>query len=127
MVLEPDEFELVSRARAGHEVAEEGDLLIALDTALTPELEAEGLAREVAHRLQGLRKAAGYEISDRIVASVGGDAGLVGRLEAHRAWLAAELLASELHLDADAALNDADASEEAQLAGARVRLAVRRA
>src|SRR5439155_21683566 len=73
VVLEPDEFELVAGARGGHELAEEGELLVALETSLTPELEAEGLAREVAHRLQGLRKAAGYDLSDRISAAVGGD------------------------------------------------------
>ena len=32
VVLQPDEFELTARARPGHEVAEEGDLLVALDT-----------------------------------------------------------------------------------------------
>ena len=54
--LQPDEFELTARARPGHEVAEEGDLLVALDTSLDAELEAEGLAREVAHRLQAMRR-----------------------------------------------------------------------
>ena len=66
MTLQPDEFELTARARPGHEVAEDGDLLVALDTTLDDELEAEGLAREVAHRLQAMRRAAGYEISDRV-------------------------------------------------------------
>jgi isoleucyl-tRNA synthetase len=126
-VLEPDEFELIARARAGHEVAEEGELLIALDTNLTPDLEAEGLAREVAHRLQGLRKAAGYDISDRIDAAVGGDATLVQRLQPHREWLAAELLADELLLSADATVERPDRSEELEIDGGRLRLAVRRA
>ena len=72
VTLATDEFQLTARARPGHEVAEEGDVLVALDTQLTAELEAEGLAREVAHRLQGMRKAAGYEISDRVVAGIGG-------------------------------------------------------
>ncbi|HYM53129.1 MAG TPA: isoleucine--tRNA ligase [Candidatus Dormibacteraeota bacterium] len=127
VTLAPDEFQLTARARPGHEVAEEGDLLVALDTQLTPELEAEGLAREVAHRLQNLRKAAGYEISDRIVAAVGGDPTLVERLTPHRDWLAAETLALELEIATDATLPGADRSEEVGLDGARLRLAVRRA
>src|SRR5207237_10248482 len=90
--LEPDEFELTARARPGHELAEEGDLLVALDTNLTPDLESEGLAREVGHWFQGLRKAAGYEISDRISAAVGGDPGVIERLQGYRACLAAEAL-----------------------------------
>jgi isoleucyl-tRNA synthetase len=126
-VLEADEYVLTARARPGHEVAEEGDLLVALDTTMTPELAAEGAAREVAHRLQGLRKAAGFEISDRVVATVGGDAGLVGRLAPFRAWLADEILAEELVLDAGATLEDADRSEEADLDGVPLRLSVRRA
>jgi len=48
-VLEPDEFELTARARSGHELAEEGELLVALDTTLTPELEAEADAIEARH------------------------------------------------------------------------------
>ena len=74
MTLAADEFQLTARARPGHEVAEEGDLLVALDTQPTPALEAEGLAREVAHRLQTMRKTAGYEISDRVEVSIGGEA-----------------------------------------------------
>jgi isoleucyl-tRNA synthetase len=127
ITLAPDEFQLTARARPGHEVAEEGDVLVALDTELTPELEAEGLAREVAHRLQNLRKAAGYEISDRIVAAVGGDAGAVERLRPFRDWLAEEVLAVELVIEPDARLGDADRDEEATLDGAGLRLAVRRA
>jgi isoleucyl-tRNA synthetase len=127
VTLAPDEFRLTVRARPGHEVAEDGDLLVALDTQLTPELEAEGLAREVAHRLQNLRKAAGYEISDRIIAAVAGDAELIGRLGPHREWLAAEILATELAIAADADLPGADRTEELELDGHRLRLALRRA
>jgi len=125
--LEVDEFELIARARSGHELAEEGELLVALDTNLTPELEAEGLAREVGHRLQGLRKTAGYEISDRIAAVVAGDPGLVERLQEHRDWLAAELLADDLTLAPEATLDDADRTEELAIDGVLLRIAVRRA
>lgn len=126
IILAPDEFQLTARARPGHEVAEEGNVLVALDTELSPELEAEGLAREVAHRLQNLRKAAGYEISDRISAAIGGDPAAVERLRPFREWLADEVLAVNLGLDPDAAVDGADRSETAQLDGARLELSVRR-
>jgi isoleucyl-tRNA synthetase len=127
ITLQPDEFELTARARAGHEVAEDGDLLVALDTTVDDELAAEGLAREVAHRLQALRKAAGYEISDRIAVAVAGSTKALAALEAHRGWLADEVLAAELTIGADASLAEADRSESAHLDGHRLDLAVGRA
>jgi len=127
VTLQPDEFQLTARARPGQEVAEDGDLLVALDTTLDAELEAEGLAREVAHRLQAMRKAAGYEISDRVRVAVAGAEEAVDRLMPHRAWLAAELLAPELTIGTEATLDAADASEEVELDGAILRLQVARA
>jgi isoleucyl-tRNA synthetase len=127
IVLEPNEFTLTARARPGHEVAEEGELLVALDTKIDAALEAEGLARELAQRLQGLRRAAGYEISDRIEVAIGAPEELASRLEPHRAWLADELLATRLELGPGATLDGADRTEEAQLDGTAVRLALRRA
>ena len=127
VTLQPDEFELTARARPGHEVAEDGDLLVALDTTVDADLAAEGLAREVAHRLQALRKAAGYEISDRIGAAIAGPADAVAALERHRDWLADEVLATELAIGPEASLGNADRTETADLDGQRLDLAVRRA
>jgi len=126
VTLQPDAFELTARARPGHEVAEDGDMLVALDTELDAELEAEGLAREVAHRLQAMRKAAGYEISDRVRVAIAGDPGALDRLAPHRDWLADELLATTLELGPDASLPDADATESAALHGSTLSLAVAR-
>jgi isoleucyl-tRNA synthetase len=127
VVLAQDEFQLTARARPGHEVAEEGDLLVALDTELTPELEAEGLAREVVHRLQGLRKAAGLAVSDRVVASITGDAGIVARLAPHRDWLADEILAVQLTLGEEGDLGPSASVDEVALTEGSLRLALRRA
>jgi isoleucyl-tRNA synthetase len=127
LTLEPDEFQLTVRARPGHEVAEEGDLLVALDTQLTLELRAEGLAREVAHRLQTERRTAGYEVSDRIAVAISGDPQPIGQLLPHRDWLAAETLAVELSIAPDARLDGADRVEEIDLEEGHLRLAMRRA
>ena len=43
-----------------------GGGFVLLDTATTPELEAEGLARDVIRAVQDTRKAAGFDVSDRI-------------------------------------------------------------
>jgi isoleucyl-tRNA synthetase len=41
--------------------------MVAVDVAVTPELAEEGLARELAHRIQNLRRTAGFQLTDRIV------------------------------------------------------------
>jgi isoleucyl-tRNA synthetase len=125
VTLAADEFQLTARARPGHEVAEEGDLLIALDTKLTPELEAEGLAREVAHRLQTMRKTAGYQISDRVVAGVTGPAELLDRLRPFQRWLADEVLAPQLELGA--VIDAPDARETLETDAGPLDLGLRRA
>jgi isoleucyl-tRNA synthetase len=127
VALAPDEFELTARARAGHEIAEDGEVLVALDTQVDDALAAEGLAREVAHRLQNLRKSAGLEISDRIMAAVSAPASVAAQLAPHRPWLAAETLAVSLEVGEAAELPDAIAREELTLDGATIRLALRRA
>jgi isoleucyl-tRNA synthetase len=124
VTLQADEFELTARARPGHEVAEDGDLLVALDTELTAELEAEGLAREVAHRLQSMRKAAGYEVSDRIRAAVSSNPETVDSLRPFADWLASETLATGLALEPDARLEAADLEEQLEHGMAQLQLAV---
>jgi isoleucyl-tRNA synthetase len=44
----------------------EGDLSCALSTAIPAELKAEGMAREIVHRLQNMRRSAGFDIADHI-------------------------------------------------------------
>jgi isoleucyl-tRNA synthetase len=47
-------------------LATEGDLTVLLDTDMTPELAAEGTAREIVRRLQMMRRSAGFDIADHI-------------------------------------------------------------
>ncbi len=124
--LAADEFELTARARGGHEVAEEGGVLVALDTQLTAALEAEGLARELAHRLQNLRKAAGYDLADRVEVAVTASDDVAARLAPHRDWLAGELLATSLDIGPAASLAEPDRFETAALDGTAIQLAMRR-
>jgi isoleucyl-tRNA synthetase len=129
VILQPDEFELTARARPGHEVAEDGDLLVALDTSLDDELRAAGFAREVAHRLQALRREAGFEISDRIRYEIVLSAEAAARLDPHLQWLHGEVLATEgsLSLEPDPLFIDAAARATVELDGETVELAVARA
>jgi isoleucyl-tRNA synthetase len=51
----------------------EGDNGVALCTEISHELEMEGMAREIVHRLQTMRKSAGFEIADQIITFFEGD------------------------------------------------------
>ncbi|MGO3886875.1 MAG: DUF5915 domain-containing protein, partial [Mycetocola sp.] len=75
LALEPGEYELVLETSADAAADRETGLLagggfVLLDTALTPELEAEGLARDLIRSVQDARKRAGFEMSDRITLRV---------------------------------------------------------
>jgi isoleucyl-tRNA synthetase len=76
-------------------VASAGAVNIALDTAVTPELAREGLARELVSVLQQARKSAGLDVSDRItVMWASDDAEVAIALAAHAAFIAGEVLAT---------------------------------
>ena len=78
--------------------ATQGDreLLVALETRLTPELIAEGWAREVVHRLQTARKEADLDYADRIRVVYAAAPELEDAIATHRDWIAGETLAVEL-------------------------------
>jgi isoleucyl-tRNA synthetase len=59
---------------------------------LTDELLGEGMARELVHQIQQLRKEAGFEIADRITVYYEGDAALVRAFQAHRDYVLREVL-----------------------------------
>ena len=56
-----------SRSKAGYAAATEAGYVVAVETSVSTELAAEGLARELVHRLQSMRKSAGFDIADYIV------------------------------------------------------------
>jgi isoleucyl-tRNA synthetase len=94
--LEPDDLTIVRRASGDLVVQEERGFFAAIDPALTPELKREGLARELISRVQRMRKDAGLAVSDRIRLAVDGDRAVVEAAEAHRVWIADEVLATEI-------------------------------
>ncbi len=86
---------LERRPVGGSVTASDGAVTVALDTALTPALIGEGLAREVTSLLQQARKDAGLEVSDRIrVTWATDDAALAAALTTHGGLIAGEVLAT---------------------------------
>ena len=74
-----------------------------------------------------MRKAAGYEISDRVRVAIAGDRATIDQLRPLQAWLADELLASSVELGPDATIAAADADRALDLDGVILRLSVARA
>lgn len=65
-----DDVEIISEDIPGWLVENEGRLTVALDITITDELRKEGIARELVNRIQNLRKAKDFEITDRIVVKI---------------------------------------------------------
>jgi isoleucyl-tRNA synthetase len=72
--------------------------LVALDIRVTPELAAEGTARDVVRIVQQARRDAGLAVSDRIRLTVGAQGAVADAIRAHAGFLAAETLAVALEV-----------------------------
>ena len=73
-------------------------VMVALDTEITPELEMNGLARELVSRVQALRKDSGLEITDRIILQVAGSEKVIRAVETNREYISQETLAVALDI-----------------------------
>jgi isoleucyl-tRNA synthetase len=91
-----DEVEVKAMAKEGFAVAEEGAYVAALVTDLTPELIAEGMAREFVRRVQDLRKSSDLDVADRVELFIEASAGLRSAIEAHEVYIKAETLTTKL-------------------------------
>ena len=80
-------------------VASEGDVIVGIETALSPELVREGLAREFVSRVQNLRKEADFEVTQRIAVTVECDADVKAAVEMFADYVKAETLCECLAFD----------------------------
>jgi len=94
--LAPDQVLVQEQPQEGLAVASEKGVTVAVDIILTPELVAEGLARDVIRRVQNLRKEAGFNLDDRIVTTYQAEGELTAAIEACRNLIAAETLSVDL-------------------------------
>jgi len=92
----PEEVEVRLKAHEGYSVASEGAYLEALVTDLSPELIAEGLAREFVRRVQDLRKTADLDIANRITIFYNATPKLQEAVEKYRDYIMTETLAVEM-------------------------------
>jgi isoleucyl-tRNA synthetase len=122
--LSPDDVDLAQETLEGWGVGSEGGLTVALELELTPQLRREGIARELVRVVQDARKAAGLDVSDRIVLGIESDGVVAEALREHRDHVAGETLASET---LEGAVPDAIYAQQAEIDGSDVTVTLRKA
>jgi len=104
--LGPDDLLIDLTKRAGYAAAQGAIGTVVLDTALTPDLIQEGLARDFVRGVQDGRKNAGYRIEDRIVVRAVADPEAIAALEANRDYVMTETLANVIEFSSTTGASD---------------------
>jgi len=121
--VEPSDVDLTQEIREGWGVAADAGITVALDLELSDDLRREGLARELVRAIQDARKAAGFEVSDRIALGVQGDDAVAAALDAYSDYVAGETLATQVMRSR---LPDPGYERSIPLEGAEVLITLRR-
>ena len=100
-VVERADVDIVSLDLPGWSVMNEGNLTVALDITLTPELVREGTMREIVKRIQNFRKEAQFDITDHIKVQLEDVPAVHDAVEAFSTYISAQVLADELVLTTD--------------------------
>ncbi len=120
--LELEDLEIVTEDIPGWMVATDGEVTVALDVTLTPELEAEGAARDLVNRIQNIRKERDFNVTDRIAVTLQRHELVIPAVEQFGAYIMGETLADELQL-----VEYLENGEEVEMVGeVMVRIAVER-
>jgi isoleucyl-tRNA synthetase len=108
---------------SGCVVVSEGNNSVAISTYITAELEAEGMAREIVHRIQTMRRNAGYNIADHIIIYYEADAFIMQSLSSFADYVRQETLSRELE---ESIPDDVDLKETFKISGYTVQLGVKK-
>src|SRR5205823_12267483 len=98
--LDNEDIQVRLQAKSGWAAAQGSNVVVVLATELTPELIAEGLARDFVRVVQDRRKDLGLKFTDRIEIGVGGSSSeLQKSLEQFHDYISGETLATKLMLE----------------------------
>jgi isoleucyl-tRNA synthetase len=91
-------------------LAQDARHAVALDLTLNDDLVAEGIARELIRHVNDRRKARGFELADRVSATVRTTGRPLAAAQRHAEWIAGEVLAKSFDLIDDPAAGGNDAA-----------------
>jgi len=94
--LQPEEITISTTDKNGYTSTSESGYTVAIDTQLTDVLKDEGIARELIHRLQNMRRSAGFDIADHITASYNGNQEILKAVSHFSDYIKQETLSTDL-------------------------------
>ncbi len=94
--LEPGDVQIERKVREGLAAGNEGDLTVALDTAVDEELLREGLARELVNKINTMRRDQGLAVTDRIRIRIQTTARVEECFSLYKSYIAGEVLAVDV-------------------------------
>ena len=97
--IESSDVEILSEDIPGWLVGSEGRITIALDITITDTLRKEGIAREMVNRIQNLRKAKDFEITDRIDIKVSSNKLFDEAITEFNQYISGQVLADSIVID----------------------------
>lgn len=109
------DVEIIAEDVPGWQVANLGKLTVALDVTITEELKQEGTSRELINRIQNLRKAKGFEVTDKINVRIGDSPYIKDAVKNNLSYICAEILAESLVLDAQLSEGDTALIDENEI------------
>ena len=108
-----DDTEIISEDIPGWLVANQDKLTVALDIDISDDLLKEGIARELVNRIQNLRKAQDFEITDRIAIAISSNKKLDTAIEEFSDYIKIQVLADTLVITEETHSTEIDVHEEA--------------
>ena len=93
-----EDVEVIPEDIPGWLVANDGNVTVALDVTLTPELKNEGMARELINRIQNIRKSSDFEITDKVFVTLTPTESVKAALNQFGDYIAAQVLAEDISL-----------------------------
>jgi len=93
------DVEIMAEDVTGWQVATLGKLTVALDVTIDEELKLEGISRELVNRIQNLRKAREFEVTDKINVRVRTHPFINTAVKNNLSYICAEILAQTIVLD----------------------------